>query len=156
MYGWCIKPYNLEQKLLTDYQSFEKVGLRDRHTVDTFGTGNVHLKMLFEENLPKKSIMYKVLYVHQLTCNLFSVRAASSKGNFLRFGHSHCWIQDSNGKLTGTGTMVDKLYQLDCQTLWSEQATFAKSQAADITDIGTIGWDMQMNSALSVWPTRSW
>ena len=126
------------KELLTDYQGFEtpeKVGLGDGHTVDAFGTGNMHLKMLFEENLPKKSIMYKVLYVPQLTCNLFSVRAASSKGNFLKFGHSRCWIQDSNGKLTGTGTMVYKLYQLDCQTLWSEQATVATSQAADITDI---------------------
>ena len=126
------------KELLTDYQGFEipeKVGLGDGRTVDAFGIGNMHLKMLFEESQPKKSIMYKVLYVPQLICNLFSVRAASSKGNFVKFGHSRCWIRDSNGKLTGMGTMVDKLYQLDCEALCSEQASVATSQVVNITDI---------------------
>ena len=126
------------KELLTDYKMFEKpekVGLGDGHTVDAFGTGNVHLNMLFKQNHPKKSIMYKVLHVPQLTCNLFSVRAASSKGNVLKFGHSRCWIHDSSGQLTGMGTMVDKLYQLDCEALCSEQATYATSQTDDITDV---------------------
>ena len=71
---------------LRDYQGFEipeKVGLGDGLMVDAFGIGNVHLKMPFEVSQPKKSIMYKVLYIPQLTCNLFSARAASSKGNFV-------------------------------------------------------------------------
>ena len=89
--------------------------------MDVVGIVNVHLKMRFEGSQPKKSIMYKVLYVQQLTCNLFSVRATSSKGNFVKFGHSCCWIRDSNGKLTGMGTVVDKLYQFDCEALCSEQ-----------------------------------
>ena len=81
----------------TDYQVFEtseKVG--DGHTVDTFGTGNAHFKTLFEVSQPKKPIMYKVPYVPQLACNVLSVRAASSNGNFLKFGHSRCWIHGSN------------------------------------------------------------
>lgn len=72
------------KELLTDYQGFkmpEKVGLGDGRTVDALRMRNVHLKMLFEGNQPKKSIMYKVMYLTQLACNLFSVRAASSKGN---------------------------------------------------------------------------
>ena len=123
------------KKLLTDYHAFkipEKVGLGDGHTVDALGTGNVHLNMLFKGSHPKKSIMYKVLHVPKLTCNLFSVRAASSKRNLLKFGHSCCWIRDSSGELTGMGTMVDKL---DCEALCSEWATFATSQTDNITDV---------------------
>ena len=64
--------------------------------------------------------MYKVLYVPQLTRNLFSVRAAAY---FIQFGNSCCWIRDSDGKLNGMGTLVEKLYQLDCETITSEQAS---------------------------------
>ena len=54
------------QKLLTDYEEFkipEKVRLGDRRTVDAVGVRNIHLKMLFKVSEPKKSMMYKVLYV---------------------------------------------------------------------------------------------
>ena len=64
---------------------------------------------------PKESTMHDVLYVPKLTCNLFSVRAAAQKGNFIKFGHSKCWIRNQKGKLCGMGSLVDKLYQLDCE-----------------------------------------
>lgn len=103
-----------DKDLLTDYQEFEvpeKVGLGDGRTVDALGVGNVHLNTLFKVSQPKKSVMCKVLYAPQLACNLFSVRAAASKGNFnfVKFGHSRCWIRDSDGKLCGIGTLVDNL-----------------------------------------------
>ena len=46
--------------------------------------------------------------------------------------------------------MVDKLYQLDCEALNSEQASVATSQGINIIKLilGTVGWDMQMNSVL--------
>ena len=53
--------------------------------------------------------MYNVLYVSKLACNLFSVRAAASKGNFITFGHSRCWIRDNDGKLHGMETLVDSM-----------------------------------------------
>ena len=60
--------------------------------------------------------MRGVLYVPKLTCNLFSVRAAVSKGNTVRFRNSICWIKDRKGKLIGMGSLVDdKLYKLDCE-----------------------------------------
>ena len=81
--------------------------------------------------------MYKVLYVSQLAHNLFSVRAAASKGNLVRLRHARCWISYCNRKLTGMGTVVDKLYQLDCEAVCSEQASvaivkIAKFNEADI------------------------
>ena len=126
-----------DKELLTDYQEFEtpqKVGLGDGRQVDALGTGKVYLEMRFKVSQPKMSVMYRVLYVPQLACNLFSVRAASSKGIFIKFGHSRCWIRGKNGKLLGMGTMVDRLYCLDCEIIQStEAATLAtKSRDSDL------------------------
>ena len=79
------------KELLSDYMELEtpeKVRLGDGRSVDAVGVGNIHLQMLFKVSEPKKSVMYKVLYVPQMSCNLFSVRAAASKGNFVKFGRS--------------------------------------------------------------------
>ena len=56
-----------------------------------------------------------MLYVSELACNLFSVRAAPTKGTHVKFGQSHCWIEDANGKLCGMGSIIDKLYRLNCE-----------------------------------------
>lgn len=109
-----------EKELLMDYQEFEKpekVGLGDGKAV---GVGNVRMNMLFKESTPKQSTLHRVLYVPRLACNLFSVRAAAAKGNSVKFGHSKCWIQDGDGKLKGMGSLVDKLYRLDCQPVTVE------------------------------------
>ena len=66
--------------------------------------------MLYKVGEPKKSVMCKVLYVPQLSCNLFSVRSAASKGNFIRFGQSQCWIRD--GKEMATGIDLPKQTKL--------------------------------------------
>ena len=84
--------------------------------------------MLFKLSEPKKSTMYKVLYVPQLSCNLFSVRAATSKDNFISFGRSRCWIQDGSGE----GTLEDKLYKLDCEAEKVSTATAHKENDIDI------------------------
>ncbi len=42
---------------------------------------NIHARMLLRMSESKMNIMYGVLYVPYLTCNLFSVRAAAAKGN---------------------------------------------------------------------------
>jgi len=55
-----------------------------------------------------------VLHVPKLACNLFSVRAAVSRGNDVQFGRSRCWIQDGRRKLLGMGSLVGSLYKLDC------------------------------------------
>ena len=69
--------------------------------------------------------MDNALYVPKLACNLFSVRAAATKGNSVKFGNSKCWIRDRNGKLLGMGSLVQKLYYLDCKTITWEHVTVA-------------------------------
>ncbi len=97
----------------------------DGRTVDAIGVGNVHAEMMFKVSEPKKSVMYKVLYVPQLSCNLFSVRAAAFKGNFVKFGRSRCWIRDRDQKLCGMGTLENQMYKLDCKVIKPETSAGA-------------------------------
>ena len=123
-----------EKQLLTNYREFEKpeqVGLGDGRTVEAVGVGNVCMSMLFAMSEPKRSVLHNVLYVPKLACNLFSVRAATGKGNVVQFGHSRCWIRDDNGKLRGIGSLVDKLYQLNCEPVFKENASVASEQSND-------------------------
>ena len=117
-----------QKELLVDYIEFEnpeKVALGDGKTVEATGIGNVPLQMLFKESNPKRAVLYSVLYVPKLACNLFSVRAAAAKGNSVKFGSSKCWIRDAKGNLKGMGSLTEKLYRLDCQPFPSEYATAA-------------------------------
>ena len=112
------------KETLVDYVEFNKpqlVCLRDGRMVEAFGRGNVHLTMPFSSCSPKRITMYDALYVPNLKCNLkcnlFSVRAAATKGNVVKFGEAKCWIHGKSGKLLGMGTVAGKLYYLDCHTV---------------------------------------
>ena len=72
------------KELLVNYEEFEElqmVSLGDGRSVKALGKGNIQLAMLFKVSSPKRVTMFDVLYVPKLTCNLFLVRAAVSKGN---------------------------------------------------------------------------
>ena len=119
-----------KKEWLVNYREFEKpesVCLGDGRTVEASGVGEVHLKMLFKISDPKKCVMHQVLYVPKLACNLFSVRAASSKGNIVKFGATKCWIRSRSGSLQGIGALVGKLYQLHCEPVTQECASVASS-----------------------------
>lgn len=108
-------------KFVDRLQSFRdtwKVPLGNRHTVNAVDFGNIHLKMVSKL---KESVIYKVLYVSQLTCNPFSIGAVTSKGNVIRFGPSWCWIRDSSDRLCIEWAHC-KLYKLDCVAAQSEMA----------------------------------
>ncbi len=82
--------------------------------------------MKFKVSNPKPSVMYRVLYVPKLSCNLFSVRAAADRGNVVKFGKTRCWIRNRSGNLMGMGSLEDKLYCLDCEPAL-EHASVANS-----------------------------
>ena len=114
------------RELLIDYNEFEtpqKVCMGDGRTVEAFGKGNINLIMKFQISKPKRVVMYNVLYIPKLACNLFSVRAAANRGNTIKFGKTNCHIRDSNGKLVGMGSLADKLYYLKCEAIIQEQAS---------------------------------
>lgn len=120
--------------ILCNYSSFDipqKVGLGDGRTVDVVGTGTVKIAMLFDNYNTMNCEIENVLYVPKLSCNLFSVKSATNKGKVVQFGHSKCWIRDANGKLCGTGSLVNKMYQLNCETI--SQKEYASVASADQT-----------------------
>ena len=59
----------------------ENVALGEGRVMKALESGNVHMNMLFLGSKSKGAVLYNVLYVPKLACNLFSVRAAVAKGN---------------------------------------------------------------------------
>ena len=85
-----------------EYRSFstpEKVGLGDGRVVKAVGVGSIQMKMLFKVSNSKKAVMYDVVHVPKLACNLFLVRTAAKRGNTVKFARSKCWIRSRNGAL---------------------------------------------------------
>ena len=91
--------------------------------------------MQFKVSDSKPAVMYNVLYVPDLACNLFSVRAGTQRGNFVKFGRTKCWIRGQSGSLLGMGSLSGKLYRLDCtcdSVPPKEQANATCEQTADL------------------------
>jgi hypothetical protein len=123
-----------QREHMSDYQEFkqpEKVGLGDGRTVDALGIGKVHVHMSSGRE-SNKAVITNVLLVPKLACSLFSVRAATSTGSKINFGTTRCWIRDANGKLCGTGTLENKLYQLHCKSVTSESTSMASRQGNEV------------------------
>ena len=77
------------RELLHRYRKFDvpqTVSLGDGRTVEAIGAGDIELNMMFKVSKKKRCTLKNVLYVQKLTSNLFSVKAAVSKGNSIRFG----------------------------------------------------------------------
>jgi len=81
-YSWLIDSgasshITKEKHVLMGFQEFsepENVALGGGRVVKALGSGCVQMNMLFPRTETKKAVLYNVLYVPNLTCNLFSVR----------------------------------------------------------------------------------
>ena len=145
-----------EKGLLLDYREFEKpemVGLGDGKTVEAVGVGTVRMKMLSRVSNHTQCVFQHVLYVPRLACNLFSVRAAAAKGNTVKFGIGKCWIRDRDGKLKGMGTLVGKLYQLDCEPVTVECVSVV-SQLKSGVDMWAVVWSFEWTATSANCPER--
>ena len=77
-----------KREYFTKYRSFsipEKVSFGDGRVVEAVGVGTIRLNVLFKVSNSKRAVMYDVLHVPKLACNLFSVRAAAKRGNTVKF-----------------------------------------------------------------------
>ena len=104
------------KQLLANYQEFdvpETVRLGDGHTVEAYGCGQVKITVRISQSKDISTLLDKVLFVQKLACNLFSVRAVAQKGYIVQFGHSCCWIKDSNGKVRGKGRLINRIKLAD-------------------------------------------
>ena len=101
------------QETLSQFKAMkvpENVVPGDGRTVKAQGSGIVYMKMMFNKTLARKAVLCNVLYVSDLKCNLFSIRAAVANGNLVKFRGDKCWLRDANGVLRGMGTLIDKMY----------------------------------------------
>ena len=111
----------------TELDPPEHVGLGDGHILKAVGVGQIKVKM------KRNSVLTDVLYVPDLACNLFSVRSTADNGKIIQFRHTRCWIKDSNGIVRATGTIRDKLYELDCEsTVEFESADITQDSTTDL------------------------
>ena len=127
-----------KREYFTKYRSFstpEKVGLGDGRVVDAVGVGTIRLNMLFKVSNSKRAVMYDVLHVPKLTCNLFSVRAAAKRGNSVKFGQSRCWIRGPKGALEGMGSLAGKLYHLKCEVITGKEKASMVSEDLPEVDL---------------------
>ena len=106
------------KNVLADYCEFdvpETVMLGDGRRVQALGCGRVRISV--ETCRGKKATMIGgVLYVPKLACNLFSVRAVTQKGHIVQFGQNCCWIKKIRGTVITRGSLVNRMYQLNCET----------------------------------------
>ena len=80
--GWIVDSgasshMTQSKQFLVDYEGFDKPQKAcpgDGRTVEAFGRGNIHFRMVFKMSKPKEVTTYNALYIPKLTCNLFSVR----------------------------------------------------------------------------------
>ena len=111
----------------------EHVGLGDGHLLTAVGVGQIKVKMKLGNKTPHNSVLTDVLHVPGLACNLFSVRCAAENGKIVQFGHTRCWLKDSNGVVRATGTIRNKLYELDC-----ESTTVSETAHVSLTSDSTL------------------
>ena len=126
-----------ESTILHDYKDFEApepVGLGDGHTVSAIGVGKVKVITQLHNGRSVICWMTDVLYVPKLTNNLFSVHAATTKGNTVSFTYKSCCIQSKYRKVIGTGSSLGKLYKLDCEVQQpsTEKAAIAETSMIDL------------------------
>ena len=50
----------------------------------------------------------------------------------MEFGRNHCRITDASGKLRAKGSLVDKLYKLDCEEVPNGQTSVASTGSSDL------------------------
>jgi len=75
-----------------EFDEPKNVARGDGRVVKALGSGCTQINMLFPGTKTKKAVLYNVLYVFKLTCNLFPIRAAVAKGNAVEFGPNRCYI----------------------------------------------------------------
>ena len=126
-----------ESTILHDYKDFEApepVGLGDGRTVSAIGVGKVKVITQLHNGRTVVCWMTDVLYVPKFTNNLFSVHAATTKGNAVSFTYKSCCIQSKYRKVIGTGSSLGKLYRLDCEVQQpsTEKAAIAENSMIDL------------------------
>jgi hypothetical protein len=89
-------------------------------SIDSSERGTVKLKLKQVDGTHRNCTHYDVLYVPELSYNLWSITKATEHGKTVKFDKSNCVIV-SNGEIIGSATKTGSLYYLNCQMINSYQ-----------------------------------
>ena len=88
-----------DDKLFVEIQCLkqsQEVTLGDGHVLEMTGVGVVELQATLGDEKTKRCILCNVLYVPQLSYNLFSVLRATKLGKITSFDKTSCRVYDAN------------------------------------------------------------
>ena len=108
----------------------QEVTLGDGHILEAIGIGVVELQANLADEKTRRCKPHDVLYVPQLSYNLFSVSRATEMGKTTSFDKANCQVFDANEKLIATASKIGSLYYLNCQT-YSQQVNVADNQCRE-------------------------
>ena len=77
-------------------------------------------------------VFHHVLYVPDLTTNLFSVKAVTQKGFKVLFEGEACQIKNNQGDLLGQGSVEGKLFKLNCEPCEIHAAAIAENNVSEV------------------------
>ena len=109
-------------------KSPQEVTLGDGHVLEATGIGAVELQASLGNGTTRRCTLHNVLYVPQLSYNLFSVSRATEMGKTTSFDKTSCRVYDANEKLIAIGSKVGSLYYLNC---YSHQVNVADNQCCE-------------------------
>ena len=115
-----------DSKLFVDICELQQpleVSLGDGHSPEARGRGDIHLAMKLSTGKSKNCTLHNVLYVPELSYNLFSVTRAAEAGMSTVFDTVGCAIQSASGEVVATATGVANLYKLACVSHRSQANT---------------------------------
>ena len=115
-----------DSKLFADICELQQpleVSLGDGHSLEARGRGDIHLTMKLSTGKSKNCTLHNVLYVPELSYNLFSVTRAAEAGMSTVFDKVGCEIQSASGEVVATATRVANLYKLACVSHRSQANT---------------------------------
>ena len=115
----------------TDFTDFVEqdtdVILGDGHHLKAEGSGTITLEVDKSDRKQKTCTLKDVMYVPDLSYNLFSVSRATKAGKTVDFSEADCEIVDGSQRLIATGSREGCLYFLDCSGNDRQQVNVAGS-----------------------------
>ena len=146
------------------------VRLGDGRTVKAEGKGSVCLRIRDNKQIEKKISLSSVLFVPDLSCNLFSVRDITDKGNRMMFDDITCNVITRGDVVIASGYKRGNLYVLDgtadrqpdealvaaqpSSDLWHQRLAHVNDKMLDkLVSCDVSGVDLKTNC--SVWVRRT-
>ena len=109
----------------------QEISLGDGHIVKATGKGTVLLKIAIGKSQFQKCELKGVLFVPELSYNLFSVSKIIQTGKIMKFIASECTILNGNQRIVATASLIGSLYHLNV----TDEGEVARAAEKDSNEI---------------------